>query len=151
MDGVAQEDGATFSSHDWRPRKRAAAPTVYALLRGPRIHELSIALSLLDEIGDAATREGASRVTSVRLRIGRLSGVTIDALCFAWDLARADTVASQAELRIEEVPVTVMCTQCEREGEPRDGGGLICNACGAPAPAIVRGRELELVAMEVQT
>jgi len=77
--------------------------------------------------------------------------VTIDALTFAWDLARADTVASEAELRIEEVAVTVMCTQCDREGEPRDGGGLICNACGAPAPTILRGREMELVAMEVQT
>ncbi len=119
--------------------------------RCARIHELSIALSLLDEIGDAAAREGASRVTSVRLRIGRLSGVTADALTFAWDLARADTVASEAELRIEEIPVTVMCAQCRREGEPREGGGLICNACGAPAPTILRGRELELVAMEVQT
>ncbi len=77
--------------------------------------------------------------------------MTIDALTFAWDLARADTVASEAELRIEEVAVTVMCTQCDREGEPRDGGGLICNACGAPAPTILRGREMELVAMEVQT
>jgi len=108
-------------------------------------------LSLLDEIGDAALREGASRVTSVRLRIGRLSGVTVDALTFAWDLARADTVASEAELRVEEIPVTVMCAQCGREGEPRDGGGLICSACGAPAPTILRGRELELVAMEVQS
>ncbi|MBC5801269.1 MAG: hydrogenase maturation nickel metallochaperone HypA [Candidatus Eremiobacteraeota bacterium] len=122
---------------------------VHALRRRPRIHELSIALSLLDEIGEAAAREGASRVTSVRLRIGRLSGVTIDALCFAWDLARADTVASEAELLIDDVPVSVACPQCEREGEPREGGGLICPACGAPAPLIVRGRELELVAMEV--
>ncbi len=85
----------------------------------------------------------------MRLRIGRLSGVTPDALQFAWELARADTVAADAELCIEDIPVAIFCADCQREGEPVDGGGLVCSACGQAAPTIVRGRELELVAMEV--
>ena len=113
------------------------------------MHELSLALSLLDEVGAAAQREGATRVASVRLRVGRMSGIVRDALQFAWDLARAETVASDATLQIEDVPVMVFCPRCEGERGVRDGEGLTCAQCGATAPTIVHGRELELVAMEV--
>ena len=113
------------------------------------MHELSLALSLLDEVGAAAAREGATRVASVHLRLGRMSGVVRDALLFAWDLARADTIASDATLVIDEVPVAVWCAHCAGERSVRAGEGLICAQCGAVTPTIVRGRELELVAMEV--
>lgn len=113
------------------------------------MHELSVALSLLDEIGAAAAREGATRVASVRLRVGRLSGIACDALRFSWELARAETVAADAALIIDEIPVALWCAACDRERAPREGAGLTCSACGALAPSIVRGRELELVAMEV--
>ena len=113
------------------------------------MHELSLALSLLDEIGAAADREGATQVASVHLRIGRMSGIVRDALLFSWDLARADTLASDAELHIDDVPVTVWCPRCDAERGVREGEGLTCEVCGAIAPTIVRGRELELVAMEV--
>jgi hydrogenase nickel incorporation protein HypA/HybF len=113
------------------------------------MHELSIALSLLDAIDATASREGATRVASVRLRLGRMSGVVREALLFSWDLARADTVAGDAELVIDDVPVAVWCPRCEAERSIRDGEGLTCSQCGEVAPTIVRGRELELVALEV--
>lgn len=113
------------------------------------MHELSVALSLLDEIGTVAARERAASVTLVRLRVGRLSGIARDALSFAWDLARVDTVASNAELHIEDVDVVLFCPRCEQERAPLEGGGLVCGVCGALAPSIVHGRELELVALEV--
>lgn len=113
------------------------------------MHELTLALSLLDEVGAAAEREGATRVASVRLRLGRMSGIVRDALLFSWELARADTIAATAELDIIDVPVAVWCPRCDAEREPREGGGLECGTCGAIAPTIVRGREMELVAMEV--
>jgi len=113
------------------------------------VHELSVAMSLLDEIGEAAAREGASSVSSVRLRVGRMSGISRDALLFAWELARADTVAATADLQIEDIDVAVYCPQCQTERAPVSGGELTCGTCGTLAPSIVRGRELELVAMEV--
>lgn len=114
------------------------------------MHELSIALSLLDEVGAAAEREGATQVATVHLRLGRMSGVVRDALLFSWDLARADTVAAQAELHIDDVPLIVWCPRCDAEREPRENAGLECGTCGAIAPTIVRGREMELYAMEVR-
>jgi len=113
------------------------------------MHELSVACALLEEIDAAATREGATRVASVRLRLGRMSGIVRDALLFSWDLARVDTIAAEATLQIDDVPVAVWCPHCMAERGVREGDGLTCSACGTVAPTIVHGRELELIAMEV--
>jgi Zn finger protein HypA/HybF involved in hydrogenase expression len=72
-----------------------------------------------------------------------------DALLFAWDLARVDSVASNAELHIEDVDVAVYCPNCKCERAPLCGAGFTCGTCGTLTSTIVRGRELELVAMEV--
>jgi hydrogenase nickel incorporation protein HypA/HybF len=113
------------------------------------VHELSVAMSLLDEIGNVAAREHAASVKGVRLKIGRMSGIAHDALLFAWELARVDTVAAGAELHIEDVEVVVFCPNCEEERAPIEGAILICGVCGATTPKVVHGRELQLVAVEV--
>jgi hydrogenase nickel incorporation protein HypA/HybF len=113
------------------------------------MHELSLALSLLEQIGAVAERERATRVSSVHLRVGRMSGIVRDALLFSWELARADTIAGEAVLVIDDVAVAVWCPRCDAERPVRDGEGLMCVECGTIAPTIVRGRELELTSMEV--
>jgi hydrogenase nickel incorporation protein HypA/HybF len=113
------------------------------------MHELSLALSLLDEVDAVVKREGATRAAKVRLRLGRMSGIVHDALLFSWDVARSGTVAAEAELQIETIAVTVWCSRCDAERSAREGGGLECETCGAIAPSIVHGREMELVAMEI--
>jgi hydrogenase nickel incorporation protein HypA/HybF len=113
------------------------------------MHELSLALSLLDGISRTAEEQGIERVTAVHLRIGALSGIARDALAFSWDVATADTLAAGSELRIEDVPLAVYCELCESERAPKPGTGLVCPVCGRAAPRILRGQELQLVAMEV--
>jgi hydrogenase nickel incorporation protein HypA/HybF len=113
------------------------------------MHELSVALSLVDGIADSARRDGFERVLAVRLRIGALSGIAPDALRFSWKLATDGTLAADSRLDIENVPLTVFCERCETERTPQPGSGLVCPECGAICPGIVRGRELQLVALEV--
>jgi Zn finger protein HypA/HybF involved in hydrogenase expression len=45
--------------------------------------------------------------------------------------------------------LAVFCERCAAEREPRAASGLLCPDCGGACPTIVRGRELQLVAMEV--
>jgi hydrogenase nickel incorporation protein HypA/HybF len=69
------------------------------------MHELSIALSLLDAICDELPRFGDGvRVRAVRLRIGSLSGIAPAALTFAFDIAIADSPIAGARLEIEDTP-----------------------------------------------
>ena len=113
------------------------------------MHELSVALDLLEGVQQTATRDGIDRILAVHVRIGALSGIAPDALRFSWELATAGTVAADSALRIEDVPLVVFCERCAAERAPRAASGLVCPACGSACPTIVRGRELQLVAMEV--
>ena len=59
------------------------------------MHELSIALSILDLAAEEAERHGG-RVAAVHLRLGPLAGVVKDALVSAYDLAREGTPLARA-------------------------------------------------------
>ncbi len=112
------------------------------------MHELSIAISLVEQLEQAARRERASRITSVRLALGALSGVERGPLEFCFPMAAAGTLAEGARLEIEEVPITVRCRSCGAEtrvGELQ----LACPRCGAPGVEVTGGRELTVRSMEV--
>lgn len=113
------------------------------------MHELSIAVSLIDAACEQAARLGDVRVAALHVRLGRLSGVVREALEFSFDLAAADTAIAGARLQIEEVAVAVLCPACGCERQLDSVQHFHCPVCGAPTPEVVRGRELELVAMEV--
>jgi hydrogenase nickel incorporation protein HypA/HybF len=114
-----------------------------------RVHELSVALNLVEGVQETAALQGIERVIAVHVRVGALSGIAPDALKFSWELATEGTLAANSALRIEDVPLAVFCERCEAERSPRPATGLICPECGIVCPRIVRGRELQLVAMEV--
>jgi hydrogenase nickel incorporation protein HypA/HybF len=113
------------------------------------VHEISVALSLLEGVESTAREQGIERVRAVHVRVGALSGVVRDALMFSWDVVTADTIAEGSELRVEQVPLVVYCERCEDERAPRPGTGLLCPECATVSPRVVRGREMQLVAMEV--
>jgi hydrogenase nickel incorporation protein HypA/HybF len=113
------------------------------------MHELSVALGLIEGIQDCAERDGFERVLAVHVRVGALSGIAPDALRFSWKLASVGTLAADSTLEIEDVPLVVFCEYCEAERLPQPGTGLVCPDCAKSAPTIVRGRDLQLVAVEV--
>jgi len=113
------------------------------------MHEITVALSVLEGVRETAREQGIEHVSVVHVRIGALSGVVRDALLFSWDVATTQTIAEGSELRIEEIPLVVFCEYCEGERAPKPGFGLLCPECGTASPRIVRGREMQLVAMEV--
>ncbi len=113
------------------------------------MHELSIALSILEIVGEEAERQGG-RVAVVHLKLGPLSGVVGKALLSAYDLAREGTGLAGAELVIEEVALTAYCPACAGVRTLASVQDLRCPDCGAPTPRVVTGRELEVVAMEIE-
>jgi len=114
------------------------------------MHELSIALSILDLVAEEAERQGG-RVAAVHLKLGPLSGVVQGVLVSAYDLAREGTPLSEVELVVEEVPIVVYCPACAAEQRIASVQEICCPTCGAPTPQIVSGRELEVVALEIES
>src|SRR6201996_7690590 len=114
------------------------------------MHELSIAMSLIDAACERAETLGAVRVTALHLRLGQLSGVVREALEFSFDLAAAGTAIEGARLAIEEVPARVWCPMCRTEKQLPSIQHFHCPACGTPVSDVVAGSELELTALAVE-
>src|SRR5690242_12271483 len=113
------------------------------------MHELSIALSILDTVAEQAERHGG-RVVAVHLKLGPLSGVVKEALVSAYELAREGTDLAAAALVVEEVPLVAYCPGCAAQRALPSVLELCCPVCGAVTPDVVSGRELEIVALEIE-
>jgi hydrogenase nickel incorporation protein HypA/HybF len=113
------------------------------------MHELSIALGIVDAALDEAQRRGV-QVNAVHVRLGSLSGVVKDALAFSYEVACQDTALEGSRLIIEEVPVRVFCPQCREARTLISIQSFKCPACGAATGDVVGGKEVEVFALEVE-
>jgi hydrogenase nickel incorporation protein HypA/HybF len=112
------------------------------------MHELSVCLSLLDQVQRIAAEHGAQRVERILLRVGPLSGVEAPLLRHAYPLAAAGTIAEDAVLDIEAAPVRVHCKVCGAETEAT-ANRLLCGACGDWQTRLVSGDEMLLANLEL--
>ncbi len=107
-------------------------------------------MSLVDLAREEAGRQGG-RVCALHLRIGALAGVVPDALVAAYEMAAFETPLEGSRLVIEDVPVIVYCPQCDAERALDGMQSFSCPVCGTPTPQVERGKELELVALEIES
>lgn len=114
------------------------------------MHELSIALSILELAEEEGERRGG-RVAAIHLKLGRFSGVVREALASAYEMAREGTALAQTELVIDEIPLVVRCAACNADRAPTSAYELRCPVCGDLCREILRGRELEVHALEIET
>jgi hydrogenase nickel incorporation protein HypA/HybF len=113
------------------------------------MHEVSIALSLLDIATEYCKREGYSGIESIKIRVGRASGVMPEALLFAFDAVKIGTIAEKANLMIDEIPVSGFCNSCNSEFSVQEAYILSCPRCGDTLFRLETGRELDIQEMEV--
>jgi hydrogenase nickel incorporation protein HypA/HybF len=112
------------------------------------MHELSIALSIVDELEEQKEKHGGGAVETVYVRIGVLSGVDAQALRFAFEMACDGTALAGTNLEIEPVALIVYCPGCNITHAP-DIQHILCPRCLTPEQEIVEGRELEVRALEL--
>ena len=123
-------------------RQRGRAP-------GPLVHELSIALELIELASTEAQSLGDVRVVTVRVRVGPLAGVVQDALRFSFGLAAEGTPIEGAELEIESEDVVAWCDACATGRRLADVLRRRCPVCGGVTPGLISGDSLLLTALEV--
>ncbi|MFE7312490.1 hydrogenase maturation nickel metallochaperone HypA [Streptomyces sp. NPDC057555] len=108
------------------------------------MHEMSIALAVIDQVESAVRPAGATAVSSVRLQIGELAGVVPDALAFSFQLACEGTVLVGAELITEPIAARARCARCERTWPAGLPPCLSCPGCGGASVELLSGRELRI-------
>jgi hydrogenase nickel incorporation protein HypA/HybF len=114
------------------------------------VHELSIALGIVDVATEEAEQRGSPGVVAIYLKVGPLSGVVPEALRSAFELARYGSAVSGAELIIEETPIVAHCPTCRVERAIASIQQMFCPTCGTATP-MMGGRELDVVALEIES
>jgi hydrogenase nickel incorporation protein HypA/HybF len=113
------------------------------------MHELSIAISIVELAEEEAERRGV-QVNAVHLKLGALSGVVKDALLSCYEMACEGTALQGSRLLVEDVPVVLFCPRCRAQRPLSSMQLFCCSECGTPCSEIVQGKELEVVALEIQ-
>jgi hydrogenase nickel incorporation protein HypA/HybF len=114
------------------------------------MHELSIAMSIVEFAQEEAERRGGARVTAVHLRLGAFSGVVKEALLTSYEMACAETCLAGSQLIVDEVPLVIYCPECDARRPVDPQQWFSCSVCGASTPEIVQGKELEVTALEIE-
>ena len=101
------------------------------------MHELSLAGGILKLVEDAAARESFARVLQLRLEVGKLAAVEVQALRFALESLVIDEPAGQA-----------WCMGCSQTVEIAARGDP-CPSCGGHWLTPQSGEALRVVDMQV--
>ena len=112
------------------------------------MHEISLSESVLALIEANAASARFTRVLGVRLEIGELAGVEIDALRLAFDAVKCGTLADTAALEIARVPGEAWCGGCHRAVRIAERIAP-CPRCGGFGLSVTGGDEMVLKSLEV--
>ena len=112
------------------------------------MHELSIALGIVQIAEEETKKAGAKAVETICLEIGTLAGIEFDSLEFVWPAAVKDSVLEHAERKISVVQAKAKCLDCGHEfdiGKYYDS----CPKCRSSLKGILQGKELRVKSLEV--
>jgi len=112
------------------------------------MHELSIAMSIVDIAEEEVKKNNATKVIEIELEIGKLSGIEPYALDFAWDQAILKTVLENAERKTLYVEARAKCLDCGHEFEI-DNFYDECPECRSFMKELKSGKELRVKSLTV--
>ena len=113
------------------------------------MHELSITQSILDLVTKEAEKQGAQRITLIRLKIGELTNVDPACVEFYLEVIGKGTIAEGVKLEAEVLPLTAECEDCGRRF-PVENWDFSCPQCGGGKAKMVTGKELFVESIEVE-
>ena len=113
------------------------------------MHELYIAQSILTSVQKSLPPEVmAEDVTQVRVECGHLDAVVPDSLIFLFDAIKGESHMPNAELIVEQIPVTCRCEECAHEFD-LDLPVFVCPRCQSGKVELLRGRGIRLTGITV--
>ncbi len=112
------------------------------------MHELSVALGIVDLAKKELIKAKAKQIDSIQLVIGTMSGVEPESLEFVWPMAVKDTVLAKATRNIEYIEAKAKCLECDTIF-PVEKIYDSCPKCNSFFKDIFQGKELKIKSLEV--
>ena len=113
------------------------------------MHDMSLAESVREIVDETARANDARRVTRVRLEIGRLAQVEIDAMRFAFDVVKRGSLAQDALLDIVETDGSAWCMRCAAP-VPISLRGDACPQCSSYQLQVTGGDRMRVMDIEIE-
>ena len=113
------------------------------------MHEMSLALSIVEQTLDAAAREGAARIIEVEIEVGCLAGVLVDSLQFCLEAVGPTSGLAGTIFRVSEVVATGDCRVCAATF-PAGSFLIPCPTCGSDDVSLNGGRELKIRSLTIE-
>ncbi len=113
------------------------------------MHELSIAMSIVEIAEDSAKQSNVSIITEIELEVGEMSGVVYDALEFAMEEAVKDTILQGAKRKINIVEGRARCLSCSHEFHVQDVF-TPCPECASFDSEVIAGKELRVKSLQAE-
>ncbi len=105
------------------------------------MHELGVVFYVIRDVKKAAEENGASRVGTVTLQIGEVSGILHDYLTDCWNWAKKkEEMLKDTELKIETIPAVTYCEDCGGK-YPTVQYAKICPYCRSENTYLLTGNE----------
>ena len=113
------------------------------------MHEMSLAESVREIVEETARAHGARLVGVVRLEIGRLAMVEIDAMRFAFDVVKRGSLADEALLEIVETAGSAWCMQCSKPVAISRRGDA-CPSCDSHQLQVTGGEQFRVLDIQIE-
>ena len=115
------------------------------------MHEISLVQGLFEQLAELAEQNNMTKVVTVTMQIGPLSGVVEDSFRFGFDvLSRDNDLLRDAKLILHSTSVTYRCTSCQTAQESTTQRPDSCEHCGENFLIAEGGDELILQQVEME-
>ena len=111
------------------------------------MHELSIAKDLSVIVIDTAVANNLSEITKVNITFGELIAIIPEGFKYAFREIVRNSVAADAELNIEILPLKMKCMNCGIDFQPLVDN-FSCHNCNSDNLSITQGKELFVKSIE---
>ena len=112
------------------------------------MHELSIAMGIVELAEREAKKAGADSIKKIELEIGKLSGIEMTALDFAWPVATRNTMLEKATLQVYQPEGKAKCAECGHDFPVKNLFDT-CPECNSYFKNIYQGKELRIKALVI--
>ena len=115
------------------------------------MHEMGIVIHLAKTLDELAEEHHITKIGSVTLSVGEVSGIVEDLFVDAWNYFRKKhPVLHDAELRIEPIPAVTHCDGCGEDYETV-AHGKTCPHCGSKETWLIQDNECIIKEIEAET
>lgn len=111
------------------------------------MHEFKLIQTVFSTVMETAKANTLNSVNKVTLQVGRLRQVVPEFMRFAFAIIGKDTIADNAQLEIEHIPVTFLCRDCIRQFTVEEDTYL-CPECQSSNLEFLNGKELIIASIE---